>query len=242
MDVVEQEQLNADVAASHWYYDSKYALIKKHIDALGVNKTSLTTADVGTGIGLFLHKMEVDGYASPERSIGIDPAHQDPTTAFHSQIPIQANFPKDRNYDLLLMMDVLEHVEDDNAMLQDVIPHVKKDGLVFITVPALPMLWSSHDRFLGHYRRYTLKSLRKLVEDSGRLELVSLHYYFAVTLPLALPMRLMHRKRTDFSSSDMRPVSKIWNSVFKWICRCELPFAILNRFAGLTAVALCRKN
>jgi SAM-dependent methyltransferase len=241
MDVVENEQLCPAKAINHWYYHSKYKLIRKHLDKLGLKKDTFSTADVGTGIGLFLSKMEADGLASPERSVGIDPAHQKPIMAIGSSIPLVPNFPQDRKYDLVLMMDVLEHVENDVALLSNAADHTKTGGFVFITVPALPYLYSAHDRFLGHYRRYTLKSLRKLIDSKIDLEPLSLHYYFASLLPIAAPWRLLNKHKKT-SASDMKALRPSFNFLMKKLCSLELEVTKHNKYAGLTAVALCRKK
>jgi 2-polyprenyl-3-methyl-5-hydroxy-6-metoxy-1,4-benzoquinol methylase len=242
MDIVECEQLDHAGAARHWYYESKYKLLRSHLRRLPLDRTEFTTADVGSGLGLFLHKMEADGLASPDRSMGIDPAYQGVTNAIHSSIPIHPAFPSGSAFDLILMMDVLEHVEDDLALLNSIINHLKNPGYLLITVPALPLLWSSHDRFLGHYRRYTLKSLRSLIEASGTLEIMNCHYFFASILPVAIPVRWSQSKKRDAKSSDMKNLHPLLNSLLKGICDCELNLSRYNKFAGLTALALCARK
>jgi SAM-dependent methyltransferase len=64
--------------------------------------------------------------------------------------------------DLWLLMDVLEHVDDDAAMLQSLVAYAKPGAYFFITVPANPALWSPHDNAAGHLRRYTARTLREL--------------------------------------------------------------------------------
>lgn len=240
MDIIECEQLDHTKAPEHWYYNSKYNLIRSHLLKLPLEKKTFTTADVGTGLGLFLHKMEKDGLASPDRSMGIDPACRANATAINSLIPIYSEFPENSRFDVILMMDVLEHVEDDLGLLVSAIGQLKTQGYIFITVPALPMLWSSHDRFLGHFRRYTIKSLKELVNKSGVLKIVSCHYYFASILPAAIPVRLSKLKKGTDQSSDMRNIHPIFDLILKQICNVELPISRYNKFAGLTAFALCK--
>ena len=242
MDIVEREQLNLKVVADHWYYESKYQLLKMHLHALPLRMDSFRTADVGTGLGLFLHKMELDGLASPSRSAGIDPGYSVQGKVFESGIPIYPSFPNGEEYDLMLLMDVLEHVEDDMGLLRDVIQHMEDPGYIFITVPALPMLWSGHDRFLGQFRRYTLSSLQNLILDTGGMEIINLHYHFASILPFAIPIRLANSFRNKPKSSDMRPIPTILNQLLKKLCMMELKYCQKNRSAGLSAVALCKKK
>ena len=242
MDIVEREQLNLKIVANHWYYESKYQLLKMHLHALPLQMDSFRTVDVGTGLGLFLHKLELDKLASPTRSAGIDPGYSTAGNVFESNIPIFPDFPAGVKFDLALLMDVLEHVEDDKALLSDVISHMDNRGYMFITVPALPMLWSGHDRFLGHFRRYTLTSLRNLILSTGELEIISLHYHFASILPVVIPIRLLNSFTNNPESSDMRPIPTILNSILKKICMLELRCCQKNLVAGLSVVALCKKK
>lgn len=241
MDVIENEQLCPEEAANHWYYHSKYKLIRAHLRTLGLNPDTFTTADVGTGVGLFLSKLESDGLASTERSIGIDPAYVNPATAVGSSIPLVQNFSGDRQYDVILMMDVLEHVKDDVSLLRETVKYIKPGGFLLVTVPALPFLMSAHDRFLGHFRRYTLSSLRQLTQSTSELEPLCIHYYFASLLPIAVPWRLFNKSKKTYTS-DMKPIHGCFNSMMKRVCELELLVASCNKLAGLTAVALCRKK
>jgi len=67
--------------------------------------------------------------------------------------------------DIVILMDVLEHVEEPAILLQQILHHpsVSSETIFIITVPAYPSLFSQHDIFLGHYRRYTLHTLKKLL-------------------------------------------------------------------------------
>ena len=68
----------------------------------------------------------------------------------------------DSRADLLLYMDVLEHVDDDLGLLTAYLDQLERGGRVLITVPAFDFLWSNHDIFLEHKRRYTLKQVEAL--------------------------------------------------------------------------------
>lgn len=242
MDVIENEQLSTSQAVKHWYYESKYQLIKKHLSSLGLDLSEITIADVGTGIGLFLHKLEIDGLASPKRSIGVDPAHSESSKAVNSGIPLAPYFSEGRQFDVILMMDVLEHVEEDAKLLQKTLLYLKDGGHLIVTVPALPFLMSAHDRFLGHYRRYTLASLRHLIAGNEYLTPICTHYYFGCILPIAIPWRILNRNKSVKSGSDMKAASTVLNILMKIICRLELLLCRHNKIAGLTAVAVYKKS
>lgn len=239
MDVLEKEQVDEQTALNHWYYKSKFALLKKTIKECSLPSSSFSTVDVGTGLGLFLRMMELEGLASPERSVGVDPARPPGSFALNSKIPVIQNFP-DRQFDLAILMDVLEHVDDDASLLKESASHVKSGGFIFVTVPALPWLWSSHDIYLNHYRRYSLSNLKKLIQGVETVGLVSLHYFFFSPLLIACPIRIIRKHTKNRVGSDMAPVPTPLNSFFKLICMAELVATKRNTFAGLTAVATCK--
>ena len=85
-------------------------------------------------------------------------------------------------FDLVLLLDVLEHVEDDAAFLDtSILPHVAGDGVVIVSVPAYQALFSSHDEALAHYRRYSPRQLRALLEP--RFEIAARGGLFATLIP-----------------------------------------------------------
>lgn len=83
----------------------------------------------------------------------------------------------------VLLMDVIEHIEDDIHFVKNVRnkAFVNKQTTFIITVPAFNSLYSAHDKFLKHYRRYNRKALVKLVENSG-FEILESNYLFSTLL------------------------------------------------------------
>ena len=86
--------------------------------------------------------------------------------------------------DALLLLDVIEHQKDDLMFLQHLTEqYVKRFGVVLITVPAYNQLFSRHDEFLGHYRRYDRAELLSLVEASGLVTLRSGYAFSSLLAP-----------------------------------------------------------
>lgn len=93
------------------------------------------------------------------------------------------------------LFDVVEYFEDDVGFLTEVNATLQPDGLVFITVPAFKCLWSFGDDYAGHFRRYRVSQLRRLLESTGfRVEYCT--YFF---LPLVLP---------NFSSTNVALIAR----------------------------------
>lgn len=84
---------------------------------------------------------------------------------------------------LVLLLDVLEHCEDDRATLESIVesPAVAKDAYFLLTVPAFQKLFSKHDTFLGHYRRYGRGQLAQVARECG-LEPIQNAYFFSSLL------------------------------------------------------------
>lgn len=81
--------------------------------------------------------------------------------------------------DCAILMDVIEHVNDDVALLREVERILAPAGELLITVPAHSFLWSEHDVFLGHFRRYNRAQLLHAVRQGG-FEAIETFYFFAI--------------------------------------------------------------
>lgn len=89
--------------------------------------------------------------------------------------------------DVVLLLDVIEHIEDDISFLKmlNTKPYITSNTKFFITVPAYQSLYTSHDDFLGHYRRYTNKTLRHSLTTSSH-QVLQTGYFFSALLPVRL--------------------------------------------------------
>lgn len=101
--------------------------------------------------------------------------------------------------DAVGLFDVIEHIESPGALLAEVNRILSSGGQVIATVPAFQWLWSREDEVLGHFRRYSKKSLNLEFRNAG-FEVVSCEYMFASLVPLAallrtLPYRLGRKHR-----------------------------------------------
>ncbi|MFZ4696311.1 MAG: methyltransferase, partial [Verrucomicrobiia bacterium] len=112
---------------------------------------------------------------------------------------------------------------------------------IFITVPAHGWLWSPHDIFLGHQRRYNLVGLRTLIARCGGLELHAIHYHYALLVFPVAVHRIMDRLVCSTPASDLKGHSRWVNELLSVLCGIELPVSQSNRWCGLTLAALCRK-
>jgi hypothetical protein len=108
-----------------------------------------------------------------------------------------------------------------------------------VTVPAFRFLWSGHDVFLEHKRRYTLGEIEQTLRDGG-LEIVKSAYYFGLIFPLAAASRLATRGDAQPRSS-LRKHGALSNGLLAAACSAELTLFPINRLAGLSAFVLAKK-
>jgi SAM-dependent methyltransferase len=140
-------------------------------------------AEVGAGIGTFSSRLlphsdelcliEPDGRGADElrRRFGADPK----VTIVQDEVPGSALLGAG-GFDMVLAQNVLEHIADDAAAVQEMADAVVPGGSLCLLVPAHPRLYGSLDRAYGHHRRYTRTRLRELVEDAG-LDVRSLYSF-----------------------------------------------------------------
>jgi SAM-dependent methyltransferase len=238
MDLKEESVLDRD-STKHWYYQSK---VNAMFYYLGDYSPQLVL-DVGAGSGLF--SREILRRTNAIEAICIDPGYtnvRDETVA-DKPMKIRRDF-EDYNADLVLMMDVLEHVDDDMKLLCDYVSKVSSGTRFLITVPAFEFMWSEHDDFLEHKRRYALGQLESLVHAAG-LDIDKCSYYFGLVFPLAFIDRMISNiipASNKSPQSHLRQHSKVINYMLAGICKFELPLFRVNRVAGLSVFCLARKQ
>ena len=138
--------------------------------------------------------------------------------------------------DLVLMMDVLEHVDDDAGLVRHYVAKVLSGTHFLATVPAFRFLWSGHDVFLEHRRRYTLAEVEQTMRRAG-LEVVRGAYYFGAVFPLAAAVRLATR-RDPRPRSSLRKHGAFTNGLLSAACALELTWC--TEVAGsLSTEATC---
>lgn len=148
----------------------------------------------------------------------------------------------DEKFDLILMMDVLEHIKYDKQYLKTIQNRLADSGTLFITVPAFQSLYSAHDAKLHHYRRYNHKSLHKAVIAAGLKEMRWSYFYLSLILA-----RLASMKNQGTLSSWNRSKDDFVTRAVEWTLNID--FAVLNSLSkiglhlpGLSLMSICQKS
>ncbi|MBU1083093.1 class I SAM-dependent methyltransferase [Patescibacteria group bacterium] len=141
-------------------------------------------------------------------------------------------------YNLLTAFDVLEHISDDETAIREWHRVLTSDGHLFISVPAYQWLFSNRDKQLGHYRRYNLRSLLKLLRQSG-FKIVFSSYIFILVFPLLVLQRIFLQK----SSSSIYPqLPQFLNNFLERLSNLEAGCLQFIRFPfGGSIVILAKK-
>jgi len=135
-------------------------LIGDHVGLSGVR----SVLDIGAGDGWFAQELAGDLLAHA-RITCWDVNYRSEDIATPSGAAIErTSSPPDGRFDLVLALDVLEHIDDPDTFLDEsVVPRLDARGTLIVSVPAHPRLYSDHDRTLGHHRRYRRKDLLELL-------------------------------------------------------------------------------
>ncbi len=240
MDVKECDILG-DRIDDHWYYVSKGRALLQFLEG----QSAHDVLDVGAGSGFFSRALLRAGIA--DRSVCVDTAYAADRT--EQSDGRQMRFVREignADQDLILMMDVIEHVDDDVGLIRRYTANMPQEGRLLITVPAFQFLWSGHDVFLEHKRRYTPASLHRAIEAAG-LEVIRTRSFFAFLFPLICAIRLWGRLRLATSRyaprSDLRVHPGWINAALVWIHEVERRTLFhVNGLTGLTIFCLARKK
>jgi hypothetical protein len=222
MDLIEQPLKDP---INHWYYHIKFRAIQKALKNTELNSSLLI--DVGAGSALFSKKL--CQLHTGLRVIAVDVNYnteiENSTDTFQYVTEVPPGLGN-----VFLLNDVLEHIEDDIDFLSRIVREAPKSSLFIITVPAMMSLWSSHDVFLKHFRRYQQSEVEQLCEISG-LSGRKGQYLYGLFYPLAVLQRKLDLNRNS-PNSKLTEAGPIINSFVKLLTGADymiskvLPFGV----------------
>jgi SAM-dependent methyltransferase len=232
-------------ADEHWWYRGRRRIIRAELDGFEL-PPGARLLDAGSGSGQLLELLSEFGTPT-----GVDP---DPAcvacAAERGYETVQAGLPElpfaDGTFAACTCLDVLEHLPDDRAALEELARVTEDAGLLLVTVPAYEALWSDHDEVNEHLRRYRARDLRRLAAGSGwAIERIT--YFNTLLLPPAAVVRLAHRFRrrpTGGTTSELELTPPALNRALEVPLRLEA--ALLRAGgrlpAGLSLLAVMRRR
>lgn len=226
----------------HWWFAAKHRIILSLLQRHLPPSKETRIADLGCGCGRMLqllseHYSAVGIDASP---IAIDFSKQRGVQIELGTLPDNLPLPK-ASCDAVVMLDVLEHLDDDIASARAAAALLKPAGLLLVTVPAYQWLYGPHDAAHHHRRRYSRPQLRQTLTHAGlKIDLIT--YYNTLLFPLALAQRLAQRfAKPDAPISTQppaAPVNALFGSIFAFerhlIGRLPMPL-------GLSLIAVAHR-
>ena len=175
---------------SHWWFRGRriiiYDLLKKF-----VNKKTTSALDVGCGTGYNYNILKgfsanITGVDNNDIAVSLAKKNFPNLDIIKGDIPF---ISMDKSYDLITLFDVMEHIPDDEKTMKFLDNILNPGGFLVMTVPAWPFLWSEHDQAVHHQRRYTKRSLIRLINNYPDLKIVKISYYNTILFPFIVLIR-----------------------------------------------------
>lgn len=227
---------------NHWWFASRTRALNAVMRPLLPGGPDTRLLDVGCGAGNMIHHLSEYGQV---KGLEIDPR---PVKKARErgydvdQFDATRPMPFDpATFDAVTALDVIEHNQDDVAILRDSYRILKPGGHIIITVPAFMWLWTHNDDLNAHVRRYTAKELRQKLRQVGfKVNRISYNNFFI--FPLAATLLLLRRsanKKVNLASHhvdkeeyqvEMEPASPPVNAVLTLVGKVE---AALIRYINL---------
>jgi 2-polyprenyl-3-methyl-5-hydroxy-6-metoxy-1,4-benzoquinol methylase len=172
----------------HWWFQARQEIVLSFLERYCPQFRKGRILDIGAGTGSFLEVLgqqgvDIEGHDASNEAIKYL------KTKTQAKVQ-QKSFPEDYSqevsdqYDVIFLLDVLEHLKDDQAGMNEALRLIKPAGILICTVPAIKSMWSPYDVVSHHYRRYQSKELKSIVSvAAGEIKKIS---YFSTFLFLLL--------------------------------------------------------
>lgn len=238
-----------EIEKIHWWWEGRRQILRQSI----TKKNGLKILDIGCGTGEtltflenFLDKPKLFGVDSS--AVAIDFAkkrgHQKILKVDAQKLPF-----KEGTFDYVLLLDVIEHIEDDAGTILEAKRVLRPGGHIIVTTPALQFIWSEHDTAQGHYRRYVRRRIRSLATKS-RMGIERISYFNFFLSPAIIAIRLLgnlkpFKKINSYDSKLNFDVAKksLINSLLKFIFVTEIKLMKYVSYPiGISIFAIFKKK
>ncbi|MBX4211208.1 MAG: class I SAM-dependent methyltransferase [Candidatus Yanofskybacteria bacterium] len=225
----------------HWWYEVRRKIVLDLVRHYTYPDSNIL--DVGCGTGELLKELEPLGHiqgvdTSPE---AVEFCHKRGLENVHVASLPNLPFPSD-SFNTILCLDVLEHIQDDNAALEELHRILKPNGILICAVPAFQILWGKTDELSHHFRRYRLGQLAKKI-TSHKFEVMRKTYFNTLLFPPILFTRLLVRLLRISVDSENTMTQGWTNSLLKGVFGFEATLLKFMNFPfGVSALAIAKKS
>ena len=232
-----------DLQDEHWWFVGRRDFLRRAIARHAKLPSDARIFEAGCGFGGNLPLLEEFGrvsafeydataraYAASKTGVAVMPG------ALPDGIDIAGS-----DFDLIALLDVLEHIEDDTGSLKTLATGLAPGGKLLVTVPAYQWLFSKHDELHHHKRRYSKAQLERVLNDAG-LSVHTIGYFNTLLFPAAVLQRLATRFGKSEATGDTLPTKPV-NSLLSKIFSAES--AVSSRFGlpfGLSLFAVASQT
>lgn len=226
-----------DIATTnHFWIRRRFEVMKRLADPLIRGAGEI--AEIGCGNGLLQKDIE-DDYGQPVVGFDLNEVALRKNLSRVSPLYCYDIFEKRAEFrarfDIVILFDVLEHIEDESRFLKCVKFHLAESGTLLINVPAIQWLFSDYDRAAGHVRRYSLNQLTRIAEQNG-YEVQKATYWGLPLFPLLAVRKLLSLEKSN-GSAGFDPGSSMTNSLLASLSRLEW---IPQLFLGTSVMAVLK--
>lgn len=236
-----------DIETSYWWFVGKQFLIKSTLRKCSLNWLGKERIlDIGCGTGAILRLLREFGIAYGVE-LSMDAIQflkkRDLKLLVCSDASQSIPF-KDSSFSAITCLDVLEHLDDDLALLNEMLRVCKPGGHIVLTVPAFNVLWSPHDVAVHHRRRYTRTQMLKKISRLNCTVVKSSYYNTILFLPILVirKLKLFLSDRQNVKSDFFIPIPRWINALLKFLFVAEIGcLQFLNFPFGVSLLLILRK-
>jgi 2-polyprenyl-3-methyl-5-hydroxy-6-metoxy-1,4-benzoquinol methylase len=166
----------------HWWWRAREAILLRKIRSILATVHDPRILDVGCGAALFFDALESLGRVE---GLEADSTAVERAGRWRNRIVVgelDSAYRPDAPFDLILMLDVLEHTQHPEPLLRRAADLVTRDGCVLVTVPAFKWLWTAHDQMNHHVTRYTARELRTVIARAGLVTLEAGYFFHSLVV------------------------------------------------------------
>lgn len=222
-----------EVETKHWWFSARRIIIIDVIKKIIKLKKNSLVLDYGCGTGGILDFLSKDyqAYGADMSDLAINFCNKRNLTNILSISDLLSKPEFKNKFKMVTILDVIEHIDDDDAVLKDIHSLLEDEGYLFVTVPAYQFLFGPYDILTQHKRRYVKKHLAEVVTSAG-YDVIKISYFNTFLSPLLILSRLISAKTGSDNDTDIP--NKFLNIILKQIFKFEkyllrfisLPFGI----------------